>query len=354
MSFTDKLRRTKEDKIKDALDKIGNLEPTLYDYMFKEMLEKEFEFNSVIKFKSYIVNKLKIPSMGKFTFEYWKTRGWSLAESYIKTKECNEKRSKVSPFSREFWMLRINPITGKEYTEEEADYKRNSQRPIRKEYWIEKGYSLEDAKLKAKETKNKNDNNGKKIEREIKVVMTKRRVEYWLVRGYSFEEATKKVSESQATFSLEKCIKKHGEEKGRKLWLERQEKWQNSYKKANFSKVSQDLFWNIVENFEDLSDIYFAELSSDKIKDDSGENNELVLTLDKVIKPDFIDTKQMKIIEFDGEYWHRSNGPGIKEKDNIKLSMYSKFGYNVLIVRENEYKKDKYGVIKKCIEFLKV
>ena len=55
-------------------------------------------------------------------------------------------------------------------------------------------------------------------------------VPYWTKHGYSEEEVKKIVSEKQATFSLEKCIEKYGEENGRKKWLERQERWQNTLK----------------------------------------------------------------------------------------------------------------------------
>lgn len=51
---------------------------------------------------------------------------------------------------------------------------------------------------------------------------------YWLKLGYSEEEAKEKLSERQTTFSLEKCIKKYGEEEGRKRWKKRQEKWLKS------------------------------------------------------------------------------------------------------------------------------
>ena len=53
-------------------------------------------------------------------------------------------------------------------------------------------------------------------------------IEWWLNQGYSEEEAKIKRSERQSTFSLEKCITKHGEEEGTRIWKERQVKWQNT------------------------------------------------------------------------------------------------------------------------------
>lgn len=51
---------------------------------------------------------------------------------------------------------------------------------------------------------------------------------YWLKQGYSEDEAKKLVSERQATFSLEKCIARHGEVEGKRIFDERQIKWQNT------------------------------------------------------------------------------------------------------------------------------
>jgi hypothetical protein len=51
---------------------------------------------------------------------------------------------------------------------------------------------------------------------------------YWLNLGYDEVQANQKLSERQSTFSLEKCIEKHGSEIGLQKWTERQEKWQNT------------------------------------------------------------------------------------------------------------------------------
>lgn len=152
------------------------------------------------------------------------------------------------------------------------------------------------------------------------------------------------------TTSLEGFIKRHGEKEGLIKWKERQEKWMKSYKKSNFSKISQEVFWVLSENIDDLSNIYFAELDENKNKDDSGRNHEYNLDLgDSFIKPDFI--KDNKIIEFDGDYWHgeaRGNQQRDKERDEKLISL----GYKILRVRERDWKQDKESVIKECMEFL--
>lgn len=66
------------------------------------------------------------------------------------------------------------------------------------------------------------------IEKAIKNRSYQCRLDYWINKGYDEDEAKKKLSDRQQTFTLEKCIKRHGEEKGYKIWKERQEKWQNT------------------------------------------------------------------------------------------------------------------------------
>lgn len=64
-------------------------------------------------------------------------------------------------------------------------------------------------------------------------------IKYWLNRGYSEQESKDKISERQSTFSLAKCIEKHGEELGRQVWLNRQEKWQESLQNKSIEEIQQ-------------------------------------------------------------------------------------------------------------------
>ena len=178
-------------------------------------------------------------------------------------------------------------------------------------------------------------------------------VEYWLKKGFSEEEAKIKVSERQRTFTLEKCIKKYGEEEGTKRWQERQKKWLKNYKKQNFSNISQELFWSIYDKIKDLNlDIKFATINENKRKDTSGKNNEYLLKTKKsYIKPDFVILDNKKIIEFDGDYWH-GNARGNKHRDNERDETLSEMGYQVLHILERDFKSDPQKTINNCIEFL--
>lgn len=196
------------------------------------------------------------------------------------TRQINLARvSRVSPFSREFWMK-------KGMTEQEADFKRNSMRPIRPEYWICQGYSESEANIKAAETKAANNKKGATASgnrpKESIQKSSKRCVEYYLARGYDLQEATQLVSEAQATFSLVKCVSKHGPLEGYQIWLNRQIKWQNSLK----SKLPQD-----IEKMNKKKNAYRLELfdSVDRAIDiwNNGRNTNLVKTLsefDSIVK----------------------------------------------------------------------
>lgn len=355
--MTSKRNRTRLEKILDCLDdKIQNIHPDLREKLIGELLENPIS-NNVVKCKSYVVQLLSIPENGRHCKYYWLARGWSEADSYVKSKQ-NSRTGFTSPYSREFWVSKINPKTGIHYTDEEADYERNIRRPTRKEYWIKKGYEEKEAEKLALKIAKENSFKGAKIVKSFDIslhkVKSKRCKEYWISRGYNEDQAKREVARHQITFSLEKCIEKYGEEAGRRRWLDRQEKWHKSFKKSNFSKVSQELFWAVAEQLESLDSVYFAELSPDKTPDYSGVNHELRLKLEKVILPDFVDINKKRIIEFNGIYWHGEDKEEVKERMERKLQIYGDNGYEVLSICESEYRNDKNATVEKCLNFLRV
>lgn len=63
--------------------------------------------------------------------------------------------------------------------------------------------------------------------------------QYYIDRGMSVEDAEEAVSKRQSTFSLEKCIEKHGEEEGIKVWKARQDKWQDTLNKKPIEEIER-------------------------------------------------------------------------------------------------------------------
>lgn len=184
-------------------------------------------------------------------------------------------------------------------------------------------------------------------------------IKYWMKLGYTEEESKNKVSERQKTFNLQKCIEKYGDQIGREVWVKRQEKWHSSCKKTRkngFSKISQELFWEIYNKLiEEKEFIFFAELGENKLLDNSGINNEYYLKIsDRFLLPDFINVKTKKIIEFDGTYWHGKNiiRSANRLRDEERDSILIENGYKVIHIKEEDYKINKDKIIKDCLEFL--
>lgn len=289
-------------------------------------------------------------------------------------KDNGVKIFKGSAFSVKYWIERG-------LSEEESKRKIKEMKPNLIEYWLSRGFSFEESKLKTElhlmNTERSfiikyGDEKGVKLFKEKKVKEGKlhspRSVEYWVNKGFSIEESKNKVSEGQNKFSLVKCVEKYGEEEGKKIFTERQKKWQESlYKNGNlksgYSKVSQDLFFDLLkyyENVEELNYVMFAK-----------KGGEFVLTSDDgFYRYDFTDLLNKKIIEYNGDNYHanpdtfiitdtpnpfRKNvtSEDIWKKDDVKLKLANKHKFDVLVIWDSEYKKDKEKVIKKCIKFLK-
>ena len=65
-------------------------------------------------------------------------------------------------------------------------------------------------------------------------------VEYWIEKGFTIEEAKIKLKERQSTFSLEKLKLKYGEKEGLIKFNQRNDKWQNSlYSKMTFEQKNE-------------------------------------------------------------------------------------------------------------------
>jgi hypothetical protein len=247
--------------------------------------------------------------------------------------------------------------------QEDPDFdKKNSK--YCKEFWMNKGHSEEESVELAYNETQKNRNKLKEIRKEDPDYQKGKSwssYKYWMERGMDEKSAKEHVKKAQATFTLEKCIEKYGEEEGRKKWQERQEKWMKSNKKTNFSKASQNLFWKLVERQPSLANESIFATNNQGQKDDSGKNHEMTLTLESIaIKPDFIVMSTKKIIEFDGHYWHsdaarktygstRISNPAREKKKEEEIS---KSGYKLLRVGEMEFRENPETIIEKCLQFL--
>ena len=341
---------------KDIMDNnIKNIKPDLYQHLLLDIIGSNLE-NNKKTIEKFLRNKLNLTtSLSKHTKGYWASRGWTDAESYIKSKE-NKRKNCKSVYSQQTWLERINPVTGINYTIEEADFERNSRRPIRKEYWVKKGHSVDKAVTLALTTKDKNNKKGASSSAvsEVRKITSKRSLEYYTARGHSLDEATKLRSTSQCYFSKELCINQLGEEHGIAKWQARQLQWKDSLKKSGLylgiSKSSLLLFDSLAAFYPNL---LFG-------------NNEYTITCSgKIYCVDCFLKDSNKIIEFYGDYWHAnpakfSSDAKIKtniakdiwQKDKTRLTDITSYGYQVLVIWESETKKDLTETINRCLHFL--
>jgi len=246
------------------------------------------------------------------------------------------------------------------------------------EFWLNKGFSTEESKIKVKNVINEiHEKASFKIKSNPDKYASKfpTKIEYYLKRGYSEEYAVSKISEIQNRFSLDTCIAKHGKEEGERIFKERQDKWINTlnsktdeekieinrkklFNNSGYSKVSQTLFWRIYDHYQS-NDIHFEELNSEIIRYDKKNK--------KHYKYDYVDFTKKKCIEFNGDYWHcnplkydegfihpimKISANEIWNKDNLKNDWMQERGYQVLVIWESEYKKNKQQTLEKCIQFI--
>ena len=66
---------------------------------------------------------------------------------------------------------------------------------------------------------------------------------------------------------------------------------------------------------------------------------------------DFYYPEKRRIIEFDGDYWH-SESRGNIQRDTERQTILESEGFELLRIKEREYKMDKQGTIDKCLNFL--
>jgi hypothetical protein len=169
----------------------------------------------------------------------------------------------------------------------------------------------------------------------------------------------------KGVFSKEWYIKKYGELEGNKKYNERSKHlsektfWRtyNKYNKENWSKISQELFWEIYKRISNIyKNIYFGELNHEY---SCGIQN---CNFDFVVK----DIK--KVIEFNGDKFHAN--PAIYKSDDIplkflnltsyqiwendknKISKLMNKNYDIKIIWESDYIKNKEKIILECLDFL--
>ena len=180
------------------------------------------------------------------------------------------------------------------------------------------------------------------------------RIEYWIkFTDGDVEKAKQLLAERQITFSLEKCIKKYGKEKGLERWRERQEKWIKSLCSKSDEEKTRIVKLKTTSGNSTLEDTIYQNLC-----DEFGKNNierQFVLIQNKnTWTYDFLLYNKI-IIEVNGDYWHMN--PEIYQEDNFnknkqktakeiweyddkKIQDACSYGYKAVTLWESDYNKN--------------
>jgi G:T-mismatch repair DNA endonuclease (very short patch repair protein) len=325
--------------------------------------------------------------------EYFISRGWSLQDTKDLRKHkyatgtidfqvkkhgiCkSEAKEKLSNIQKKIKQKRQK--TYEDYVNENPNYWKENVGYGVESLMNKKGLSRDDAinlyeeisnkvsKANKKWAKDKKENN-----KEYWSSRTETQLQYWVNKGYSDDEAREILKERQSTFTLEKCIKKYGKDKGTEIFNDRQEKWSSTMEKqyqngeytrfckSNWSNIELEFIKDLVKVLNLTDDEYYSALNGKQFFRRFKE-------IGRTLAYDFVLDK--KIIEFNGDYWHMNPNKykasyfnksiqetaGEKWKiDNEKINLIKKEGYEVLIVWESEYHQNPKETIQKCINFIR-
>jgi len=354
--------------------------------------------------------KLNVKSLSSLNKNYWLFRGWNEKESELKLQEKKKKRKKpkFTYFQKSFWINRgftekdaiskiseiqknncekfnkkrkenpqnyktsspmtINFWLNKGFTEEEAKFKIKSQRKLNKEYWLNNGFTEKEAIIKVKEfQKENNEKFNKKRKENPQNYLNTTQLSYWIKKTNGDEiEAKSLLKNRQTTFTLEKCIKKLGEEEGKNRWKNRQNKWKakvfNSETYIGYGRS------NISEHFIEIliNKLNILNINTTNIMCRSNEKFIYDKIKKRAYKYDFVYNN--KIIEFNGDFWH--GNPELFKAENInrvtklpyakkweydkhKIKIAQQYGYDVLVIWESDFKLNEDKIINECLNFLK-
>jgi hypothetical protein len=380
------LKTKKLHKLEDAISRYSlNVSNVEYIKSISEHLENEHPLNFLRKQLSLIDTSLtKLPA-SRFSLIYWKIRGYSEIESkkkvsleQAKNGSFEEKRKKFLASGvteadaeakiRELAIKRgeLNSNSHKKAQEKDPLYLKKMSHHF-PEFWIKKGFSEEEAKIKAYEvcSWNRKRFREKLDSGEVEKGWNNTTIEYYLKTGMNMDEAKQAIIDRQKTFTLEKCIAKYGEIEGKKKWEDRQKKWMAKWKdlyyKGVFSTRPKD-----GNSFSKPANMLFSMLS-ENYSSAKWKSTEWYLRDVQYFFYDFTLVDQKKIIEFNGDYWHcnpikysfdfyhtikKMTAQEIWEYDKIKENVARSKGYEYLVIWESDYKLFPNETINKCKEFL--
>lgn len=311
----------------------------------------------------FLSKNKRINHNSKLSKEYWLLKGLSLDKSKKEISKIRKQLKGIHQTTRDYYRITTD------MSEDEIIQFLKEKSHVSPEYWVSRNFADFEDKIKEHQEKASQEFAKKRQENpEEYSAVTHTQIGYWINKGFSEDEAKEKLSERQTTFSLDICIKKYGAEEGRRVFTKRQKMWNKSLNeggnlKIGYSKISQELFGELLSKYIDKETIYFATHNKEfRLEKDGGG----------VWLYDFVDVKKKKIIEYHGDMYHgnpkkylaedyphpfRKNitAKEIWDKDEKKRKRAEKEGFEVLVVWDSEYRwGNKQKVVNKCLKFLGV
>lgn len=292
--------------------------------------------------------------------EYWLKKGFTLDESI---KKVEHTKKETSWRCIEFWKKRgYNDEESKiliSKKQSEISLKRDKTKKIITPYSEEYYKNITDKNeiLKLIQDRKEKSNPYKKWSKdELEKIIQKRKNTYYSKTKEELENINKKRGRTK-----KELIEKFGDY-SKEIFFNRGKGARKSYEKK-YSKISIDLFETLLKLNPEKTFYY-------------GKNEKYILNKNykknkkKGYYIDFLCEENKKIVEFNGDFWHMnpekylpesfitfSNGKkiianNVWKQDDLKIKTLESEGYEIFIVWENEYKKNKEKIINDCNIFL--
>lgn len=152
----------------------------------------------------------------------------------------------------------------------------------------------------------------------------------------------KRKKSSKGIHTLKWYIDKYGDIDGTARFNMHISRMLSKQSSKSHSKISLKLFKTLVDEGYEQARFYTHPTEKMFYLDDKYSK----LLNQKRIFVDFV--YKNKIIEFQGDYWHKNT----KEKDILRKQFLESIGYDVLFIYENEYKENNIRELNKCKRFL--
>jgi len=326
-----------EDFIKNVRQLVPNFNQDADECFFTKSYARYLERYSIIEKTS--TSRINLSIVGFFSktqlnTEYWLDRGWSLDSALEKIKS---RQSTCTPEIAK----KIQATLSRKTDVERAEINKRKGNGLNVEWLVEnRGLSREEAEQKifnqcstAGKTKNE-------LYRRLGKAVSNRQLEFYIERGLTLEDAKVALKERQTTTSLQAYVKKYGQAEGKRRYEKRiqlfSKNWQDKTEEERVTITCKRLKKN--KFFSNESYVFFQKLEKERFDNLLclyGENEYFLYDAvnKKIFFYDFVIPEQKTIIEYHGSFWHANPE---RQPSDWKNSLYS---YEESLQKDKEKKR---------------